>query len=569
MVIATPVSTHFDLAMQALRAGKHVLVEKPFTATVAEGEELIEVAERSGLVLMVDHTFVYTSAVRKISELVEGGAIGRLQYYDSVRVNLGLFQRDVSVLWDLAVHDLSIMDYITGRLPVQVAATGMSHLPGEPENIAYLTCYFADDMLAHFHVNWLAPVKVRQTMICGSEKMILYNDNDASEKIRVYDKGLIFSEDSDALYQRHVGYRTGDMWAPRLDDGRRRCRSRRTTSSNASAPAVCRSLMAMPACASCACSKRRPSRWPHAACRSTCDRPCRGARRSCRDITKGPVRARNPGSADATTRVLARGPATSGLRSVPCARPPTRKGLGKLPSPTKGSMRIRKINRPLVLAGAGGFARETAALVDAINAERPTWDLLGFLDDDPALHGSRIRGRPVLGPIDWAAERSDVAMVVCVGNPDNFTSRMRIVNRLGLDEARYATLIHPGAALPPSTFIGAGTVIGATTVTTCDVAIGAHVAVMPGVILTHDDMLSDYVTIASGVRLAGGVTVEPGAYIGAGALVREQLTIGQWSLVAMGAVVTKSVPAGQVWVGAPARYLRDVRLPDGVLTEAR
>ena len=218
VVVATPVTSHFDLALQALQAGKHVLVEKPFTATVAEGEELIEVAERAGLVLMVDHTFVYTSAVRKISELVDKGEIGRLQYFDSVRVNLGLFQRDVSVLWDLAVHDLSIMDFVTGRLPAQVAATGMSHLPGEPENIAYLTCYFEDDMLAHFHVNWLAPVKVRQTMICGSEKMIVYNDIDASEKIRVYDKGLILSEEGDAVYQRHVGYRTGDMWAPRLDN---------------------------------------------------------------------------------------------------------------------------------------------------------------------------------------------------------------------------------------------------------------------------------------------------------------------------------------------------------------
>jgi predicted dehydrogenase len=218
VVIATPVTSHFRLGLDALRAGKHVLVEKPFAASVAEGEQLIDEAERAGLVLMVDHTFVYTSAVRKIAELVNGGGIGRLQYFDSVRVNLGLFQRDVSVLWDLAVHDLSIMDHITGRTPRQVAATGMSHLAGEPENIAYLTCFFDDDLLAHFHVNWLAPVKVRQTMICGSEKMIVYNDIDASEKVRVYDKGLIFSEEGEAVYERHIGYRTGDMWAPRLDN---------------------------------------------------------------------------------------------------------------------------------------------------------------------------------------------------------------------------------------------------------------------------------------------------------------------------------------------------------------
>lgn len=218
VVVATPVSTHYAVALAALRAGKHILVEKPFTATVAEAEALVAEAAERKLVAMVDHTFVYTSAVRKIDELVRDGSLGRLQYYDSVRVNLGLFQHDVSVLWDLAVHDLSIMDFIVGRSPVAVAATGMAHVPGEPANMAYLTCWFEDDLLAHFHVNWLAPVKVRQTMVCGTEKMIVYDDIEMSEKIKVYDKGLIFDEGGQAVLQRHVGYRTGDMWAPRIDN---------------------------------------------------------------------------------------------------------------------------------------------------------------------------------------------------------------------------------------------------------------------------------------------------------------------------------------------------------------
>jgi predicted dehydrogenase len=216
VVVATPVSTHFDLALAALRAGKHVLVEKPITTTSVEARRLIEEAQQRGLTLMVDHTFVYTSAVRKIHELIAGGALGRLLYYDSVRVNLGLFQHDVSVLWDLAVHDLSIMEFLIGAAPVQVAATGISHVGGAPENIAYLTCYFEDDLLAHFHVNWLAPVKVRQTMICGTEKMIVYDDIEASEKVKVYDKGVTFDTEGE-LYQVKVGYRTGDMWAPRID----------------------------------------------------------------------------------------------------------------------------------------------------------------------------------------------------------------------------------------------------------------------------------------------------------------------------------------------------------------
>ena len=218
VAIATPVSTHFALAKQALLAGKHVLVEKPFTSTSAEGEQLIALADERNLTLMVDHTFVYTSAVRKIHDLIRDGELGQLHYYDSVRVNLGLFQSDVSVMWDLAVHDLSIMDYLLDRDPVSVAATGVAHVPGHPENMAYLTCMFPDNLIAHFHVNWLAPVKVRQTLLCGSEKMVVFDDVDMSEKVKVYDKGVILDQAEESVYQRHVGYRTGDMWAPRLDN---------------------------------------------------------------------------------------------------------------------------------------------------------------------------------------------------------------------------------------------------------------------------------------------------------------------------------------------------------------
>lgn len=218
VAIATPVSSHYELALQALRSGKHVFVEKPFTTTSAQAEHLVEEAEKRQLILMVDHTFVYTSAVRKIKELITNGSTGKIHYYDSVRVNLGLFQHDVNVLWDLAVHDLSIMDFLFERSPVTIAATGMAHVPGQPENLAYLTCYFDDTMIAHFHVNWLAPVKVRQTLIGGSQKMIVYDDIEMSEKIKVYDKGITLSDNPADIYQLKVGYRAGDMWAPRLDN---------------------------------------------------------------------------------------------------------------------------------------------------------------------------------------------------------------------------------------------------------------------------------------------------------------------------------------------------------------
>jgi predicted dehydrogenase len=218
VAVATPVSTHFPLAKRCLEAGKHVLVEKPFTRTSAEGEVLVALADASRLTLMVDHTFIYTSAVRKIHDLIAEGDLGTLYYYDSVRVNLGLFQSDVSVLWDLAVHDLSIMDYLLEQDPVTVSAIGVAHVQGQPENMAYITCMFPENLVAHIHVNWLAPVKVRQTLLCGSEKMVVFDDVDMSEKVKIYDKGVILDDAADHVYQRHVGYRTGDMWAPRLDN---------------------------------------------------------------------------------------------------------------------------------------------------------------------------------------------------------------------------------------------------------------------------------------------------------------------------------------------------------------
>jgi predicted dehydrogenase len=221
IAIATPVSTHFSMALRALRAGKHVFVEKPIASTAREAELLVEEAEKRGLVLAVDHTFVHTGAIRKMRELVDG-SLGELYYYDSVRVNLGLFQHDVSVVWDLAVHDLSIMDYVLPEKPVAVAATGMCHVPGEPENIAYLTLYFPSRLIAHIHVNWLAPVKVRRTLIGGSQKMIVYDDLEPSEKIKVYDKGITLNDHpakrgEKLQHQMMVGYRTGDMMAPQLD----------------------------------------------------------------------------------------------------------------------------------------------------------------------------------------------------------------------------------------------------------------------------------------------------------------------------------------------------------------
>lgn len=219
VAIATPVSSHYELALRALEAGKHVLVEKPLASSTDQVQHLIEVAQKRNRVLMVDHTFVYTGAVRKIRDLVESGGLGEIYYYDSVRVNLGLFQHDVNVLWDLAVHDLSIMDFVLPFRPCAVSATGLSHVPGGTENIAYLTLFFEGSQIAHIHANWLAPVKLRRTLIGASRKMIVYDDLDQGEKIKIYDKGITLNsqQNPEKLYQMMVGYRTGDMLAPQVD----------------------------------------------------------------------------------------------------------------------------------------------------------------------------------------------------------------------------------------------------------------------------------------------------------------------------------------------------------------
>jgi predicted dehydrogenase len=218
IAIVTPVSTHFDFALAALEAGKHVLVAKPLTSDSTQAARLIDEADRRGRVLMVDHTFVYTGAVRRIRDMVAGGELGDIYYYDSVRVNLGLLQHDVSVIWDLAVHDLSILDFVIPARPSAVSAVGMSHVGTGPENIAYLTLFFAHNLIAHVHVNWLAPVKVRRTLLGGSRKMIVYDDLEPSEKIKVYDRGISVGDPSpDGVYKMLVSYRMGDMWAPRLD----------------------------------------------------------------------------------------------------------------------------------------------------------------------------------------------------------------------------------------------------------------------------------------------------------------------------------------------------------------
>jgi predicted dehydrogenase len=216
IVIATPVSSHFELAMRAMAAGKHVWVEKPLALDVMQATKLVEQADRTGRTLHVDHTFAYTTAVRKVRELVHGDALGQIYYYDSVRVNLGLFQHDVDVIWDLAVHDLSIIDYVLAEKPVAVSATGIAHVPGKPENIAYITLFFESSLIAHVHVNWLAPVKVRRTLIGGDKRMVVYDDVEPSEKVKVYDKGITTRSGAD-VHQLQIGYRTGDMWAPQLD----------------------------------------------------------------------------------------------------------------------------------------------------------------------------------------------------------------------------------------------------------------------------------------------------------------------------------------------------------------
>ncbi len=215
VAIVTPVWTHYALAKAALENGKHVFVEKPFTSNAAQGEELINLAHKKNLQIMVDHTFLFTGAVKKISQLLEEGALGKLYYYDSTRVNLGLFQHDINVLWDLAPHDLSIMDYLIKGSPEAIVATGQKHLNGF-EDVAFMTLYFPEKVIAHINVNWLSPVKVRTTLIGGEKRMLVWNDLEGDEKVKVYDKGVNITN-REGVYDLLVNYRSGDMWAPQLE----------------------------------------------------------------------------------------------------------------------------------------------------------------------------------------------------------------------------------------------------------------------------------------------------------------------------------------------------------------
>lgn len=216
IAIATPVNTHFELGMAALKAGKHVWLEKPMTETSYQASKLVAEAAKRNLVLMVDHTFIYTGAIRKMAEIVRSAELGKIFYYDSIRINLGLFQRDVNVISDLAAHDFAILDYLLQEHPIAVSAGGINHFPGTPENLAYITLFYESGTIAHVNVSWLAPVKVRQILLGGSKKMIVYDDLEPSEKVRVYDSGVSFTDDPERIHEMRVGYRTGDMWAPKL-----------------------------------------------------------------------------------------------------------------------------------------------------------------------------------------------------------------------------------------------------------------------------------------------------------------------------------------------------------------
>lgn len=222
IAIVTPVSSHFEIAQMALNNGKHIFIEKPFTASVAEAEQLIELAEAKKLKIMVDHTFLFTGAVKKIKELIDDGILGDLYYFDSIRVNLGLFQKDVNVVWDLAPHDLSIMDHLLNMEPTAVTATGVAHFQNHLEDVAYITIYFPGNVIAHLNVNWLSPVKIRTTLIGGQKKMLVWNDLVSDEKIRVYDKGVegldaLEMDSKEKAYGLRLSYRSGDMWAPRVN----------------------------------------------------------------------------------------------------------------------------------------------------------------------------------------------------------------------------------------------------------------------------------------------------------------------------------------------------------------
>lgn len=217
VAVVTPVSTHFPIGMEVLAKGKHLFMEKPFTATVEQAERMIELAEQKNLRIMVDHTFLYTGAVETMKKYIDNGELGELYYFDSVRVNLGLFQHDVNVIWDLAPHDVSIMDYLLDRAPRAISATGVSHIDSGVENIAYISTFYDNNLLGHIHVNWLAPVKVRKTLVSGSKKMMIYDDMEPHEKIKIYDNGVDITEDKDQIYNVLIQYRTGDMISPKVD----------------------------------------------------------------------------------------------------------------------------------------------------------------------------------------------------------------------------------------------------------------------------------------------------------------------------------------------------------------
>ncbi|MDR2017698.1 MAG: Gfo/Idh/MocA family oxidoreductase [Syntrophobacterales bacterium] len=214
VAVITPVFMHFDFAKKALQNGKHVFVEKPFTSTAAQARELIDIAEKRNLKIMVDHTFLFTGAVKKIKQFIDEQALGNVHYFDSMRVNLGLFQHDVNVVWDLAPHDFSVMDYLMEEKPVALAATGQTHY-GEFEDVAYVTVYFENNLIAHFNVNWLSPVKIRMTLIGGDKKMLVWNDLENDEKIKIYDKGVDVKM-RESVYDLLVSYRSGDVWAPKV-----------------------------------------------------------------------------------------------------------------------------------------------------------------------------------------------------------------------------------------------------------------------------------------------------------------------------------------------------------------
>ena len=252
VAIVSPVWTHYDLAKATLENGKHVFVEKPFTSTAAQGEELIDLAEQKNLKIMVDHTFLFTGAVRTIGSLIDEGALGKLYYYDSTRVNLGLFQHDINVMWDLAPHDLSIMDYLIKATPEAVVATGQGHLNGH-EDVAYMTLYFPDRIIAHINVNWLSPVKVSTTLIGGEKRMLVWNDLEADEKVKVYNKGVEITSE-EGVYDLLVSYRSGDMWAPQLEQVEA-LRQRTSYFVECISNGRSRLTTATPACESSGCSK--------------------------------------------------------------------------------------------------------------------------------------------------------------------------------------------------------------------------------------------------------------------------------------------------------------------------